>query len=113
MAADSVFTSAPGFLFNWLTIGIARAKWISGVNHQLNHKTGAVFAWFLAPFACYGLAKRLTAANAQLGSSQPASPLACFFLCGWPLIGSARRLKRGAEAYASALNVQARSAVAV
>ena len=106
MAADSVFTSAPGFLFNLLTIGIARAKWVSAVNAQFGHKTGTLFAWLLPWAAHYGLAKRLTAANASVGSSHKTSHWACFWLCGWPLIGSARRLRRGAQAYADAISVQ-------
>ena len=106
MAADSVFTSAPGFIFNLLTIGIARAKWVSAVNAQLGHKTGTLFAWLFPWAAHYGLAKRLTAANASVGSSHKTSHWACFWLCGWPLIGSARRLRRGAQAYADAINVR-------
>ncbi|KRB74073.1 hypothetical protein ASE01_18960 [Nocardioides sp. Root190] len=108
-AADSIFTSAPSWFLNWLTIGIARAKWISGINAQLNHKTGAPFAWFFYAFAAYGLATRLTAANASLGSNHKTSKWACFWLAGWPFIGAARRLKKGAEAYASSLNVRAQA----
>lgn len=110
MAADSVYTAAPNWFINMLTLGIARARWVSGVNKQLNHNTGTLFAWLLGAFASYGLAKRLTAANASVGSSVTVSHWASFWLFGWPLIGSARRLKRGAEAYANALNVRAASA---
>jgi hypothetical protein len=85
----------PGFFTNLFTIGIARARWISAANKALKHRTGFFFAYFLQPFANYGLAKRLNLALAAAGASHSESPFWCFWLTGWPLIGANRRMRRG------------------
>ncbi|HET7690503.1 MAG TPA: hypothetical protein VFK41_09000 [Nocardioidaceae bacterium] len=105
--------SSPSWIVNLFTLGIARARWVAGMNRSLAQGgAGFLFAWFLMPFAAYGLARRLNLAHAAVGSSIKTSALACFWLCGWPFVGHVRRLKRGAEAYASVLNVRARATVA-
>jgi hypothetical protein len=68
------------------------------------------FAWFLLPFANYGLAQRITAALRQAGSSFTVSALASFWLTGWPFIGSTKRLKRGTQALNDAYSVRQQAA---
>ena len=92
-------TKAPGFWLNLLTLGIAMARWVDRTNKTLGKGgAGFWFAWLLAPFAYYGLAKRLNEALAVQGSRTRISPMACFWLVGWPFIGSRKRLGRAADA---------------
>lgn len=88
----------PGFWISALTLGIMRAKWIATTNELLG-RGGAHFwfAWFLMPFAQYGITGRLNEALAAAGSNHRESPLAVFLLSGWPLIGSKKRLRRATE----------------
>jgi hypothetical protein len=65
-----------------------------------------LFAWFLLPFANYGLAQRMTAALRQAGSSYNVSAFWCFWLTGWPFIGSNKRFKRGVRALNDAYSVR-------
>lgn len=91
--------SAPGFLHNLFTLGISMARWVDRTNKALGRGgAGSLFAWFLPGFAYYGLAGRLNDALAAQGSRTRVSPLACFFLAGFPFIGSRRRLGRAADA---------------
>lgn len=102
----------PNWFVNIFTLGILRALWIAESNRRLKQGgAGFAFAWFLLPFAQYGLAKRMTLALAQVGSSHKVSPLACFWLAGWPFIGAHRRLKRGTQAYNDALGVMGQQAL--
>lgn len=92
-------TKTPGFFANLFTLGIAMARWVDRTNKALGQGgAGFWFAWFLAPFAHYGLAKRLNVALLAQGSRLQVSPVLCFLLCGFPLIGSRRRLSRAADA---------------
>lgn len=101
----------PGFFVALFTLGIARALWISRTNRELRQGgAGALFAFFLLPFANYGVAKRLNVALAQAGSLQAVSAMACFWLTGFPFIGAARRLRRGVVAFNDAHNVRAQVA---
>ena len=97
----------PSWIVNLFTIGIARAKWIAQSNERLAQGgAGFMFAWFLQPFANYGLADRLNNALRAAGSSHQVSPVLCFFLTGWPFIGSNKRFRRGTRAYNDAVNVR-------
>ncbi len=97
--AITTVTKAPGFFLNLFTLGIAMAQWVGRTNKTLGRGgAGFWFAWLLAPFAYYGLAGRLNVALAAQGSRTKVSPLACFFLAGFPFIGSRKRLGRGADA---------------
>lgn len=88
----------PGFWVSALTFGIVRARWIATTNQTLGRGgAGFWFAWFLLPFAQYGITGRLNAALAAAGSNHRESPLAVFLLSGWPLIGSKKRLRRAVE----------------
>jgi hypothetical protein len=105
---NAVYAAAPGFWLNLFTLGIVQAKWVAAVNSGLRQGgAGFLFAWFLAPFANYGLANRLNAAHQALGSSIRISPLACFFFTGWAFIGARKRLKRSGQAYGSMLSARA------
>jgi hypothetical protein len=96
----------PGFFANLFTLGIARARWVAGANEALAQGgAGFWFAWFLLPFANYGLAERLNGALRQAGSQHQVSPILCFFFTGWPLFGATRRFKRGVAAYNDAVGV--------
>jgi hypothetical protein len=96
----------PGFIPNLFTLGIARARWVAGANQALAQGgAGFWFAWFLLPFANYGLAERLNGALRQAGSSHQVSPVLCFLFTGWPLFGATRRFKRGVAAYNDAIGV--------
>lgn len=95
----TALAAPPGFFANVFTIGILRALWIRDTNRQLGRGgAGFAFAWFLMPFAYYGLAGRLNEALAQGGSSHRVSEVACLLLSTFPFIGARRRLKRGVEA---------------
>lgn len=85
----------PGFWVGLFTLGIARALWISHTNRALD-RGGAhfLFAYFLQPFANYGLATRLNAFLAEAGSSHRISPVWAFLLTGFPLIGTRHAMKR-------------------
>src|SRR3954453_4790309 len=97
----------PSWIVNLLTLGIARARWIAESNRRLGQGgAGFWFAWFLLPFANYGLAQRMTAALRGAGSSFTVSPLLCFWLTGWPFIGSTKRFKRGTQALNDAHSVR-------
>lgn len=86
----------PGFWITLVTIGIARARWVGATNQALGRGgAGFWFAWFFAPFAYYGVAGRMNEALRAVGSTHRESPLACFFLIGWPFIGTKMRLRRG------------------
>lgn len=86
----------PGFWITLVTIGIARARWVDATNQALGRGgAGFWFAWFLAPFAYYGVAGRMNEALRAVGSTHRESPLACFFLIGLPFIGTKKRLRRG------------------
>lgn len=101
----------PSWIVSLFTLGIARARWIAESNRRLGQGgAGFWFAWFLPPFANWGLAKRMTAALRQAGSSFTVSPFWCFWLTGWPFIGSAKRLKRGTNALNNAHSVQQQAA---
>jgi hypothetical protein len=101
----------PSWIVNLVTLGIARARWIAESNRRLGQGgAGFWFAWFLLPFANYGLAKRMTAALQQAGSSFTVSAFWCFWLTGWPFIGSAKRLKRGTQALNDAYSVRQQTA---
>src|SRR4051812_971860 len=102
----------PRFFLNLFTLGIARARWISAANRALGHRTGFLFAFFLQPFANYGLAKRLSSALEIAGSRHSESPLLCFWLTGWPFIGTARRMRRGFTRLNDAWAVQQRAEAA-
>ena len=92
-------TKVPGFWANLFTLGIAMARWVSATNKALGRGgAGFWFAWLLAPFAYYGLAKRINDQLRAQGSRTHISPLMCFFFVGWPFIGSRKRLGRGADA---------------
>lgn len=101
----------PIWFVNLFTLGIARARWIAGSNRSLGQGgAGFWFAWFLLPFANYGLAQRMTTALRQAGSSFRVSAFWCFWLTGWPFIGSAKRLKRGTQALNDAYAVRQQAA---
>jgi hypothetical protein len=88
----------PGFWITLVTIGISRARWVEATNHGLGGGgAGFWFAWFLAPFAYYGVAVRMNEALRAVGSTHRESPLACFFLVGWPFTGTKKRLRRGVD----------------
>lgn len=97
---------APKFLLNLLTVGVVRARWVARTNRALGRKTSALFAWFLLPFAHYGLAKRLNGALDGVGTAHRESPFWCFWLTGWPIIGATRRLRRGVTRYNDSLRVR-------
>ncbi|MDB5716461.1 MAG: hypothetical protein JWO15_3858 [Sphingomonadales bacterium] len=100
----------PGFWITLFTIGIARARWVDATNHTLGRGgAGFWFAWFLAPFAYYGVAGRMNDAMAAVGSTHKESPLACFFLVGWPFIGTKKRLRRGVNRFNDVHRVGQRS----
>jgi hypothetical protein len=100
----------PAWFVNLFTLGILRARWVAESNRRLGQGgAGFMFAWFFLAFAHYGLAERMTAALRQAGSSHTVSPLACFFLTGWPFIGSNARFKRGTAAYNDAVSVGSRA----
>jgi len=89
----------PGTLVTVFTLGIARARWIAETNRQLGAGgAGFVFAWFLSPFANYGVVDRMNNALAAAGSGHRESPILCFLLNGWPFIGAKKRMKRGTQA---------------
>lgn len=96
---------------NLITLGITRARWIAESNRRLGQGgAGFWFAWFLLPFANYGLAQRMTTALRQAGlSSFTVSPVWCFLLTGWPFIGASKRFKRGTRALNDAYAVQHRA----
>lgn len=86
----------PGFWITLVTLGIARARWVDATNKALGRGgAGFWFAWFLPPFAYYGVAGRMNEALNAAGSTHRESPLACFFLLGFPFIGTKMRLRRG------------------
>lgn len=104
----------PGFFITLLTLGIARARWIADTNRQLNAGgAGFWFAWFFPPFANYGVVGRMNNALAAAGSGHRESPLLCFFLAGWPFVGSKRRMKRGTQALNNAWAVRHQAASVV
>jgi hypothetical protein len=104
----------PGTLVAVLTLGIARAKWIAETNRQLGAGgAGFLFAWFLSPFANYGVADRMNSALAAAGSGHRESPILCFLLSGWPFIGAKKRMKRGSEALNNAWAVRQQTAAVV
>lgn len=96
----------PGFFANLFTLGILRASWIAKANREFGGGAGFWFAWFLQPFANYGLAGRFNAALRSLGSSHTESQILCFFLTGFPFIGAKKRLKRATSYYNDALGVR-------
>jgi hypothetical protein len=97
----------PSWVVSLFTLGIARARWIAEANRRLGQGgAGFWFAWLLLPFANYGLAQRMTAALREAGSSFTVSAFWCFWLTGWPLIGSAKRLKHGTRALNDAYSVR-------
>lgn len=97
----------PGTLLAIVTFGILRAKWVADVNKQLGRGgAGFLFAWFLQPFANYGITGRLNAALAQAGSGHSESPILVFLLSGWPFIGSKKRLGRATDRLNDALRVR-------
>lgn len=96
----------PGFWLNLITIGIARARWVSAANRQFGDGAGFWFAWLLVPFANYGVTGRLNGALATAGSSHRESPVLCFLLTGFPFIGSKKRLRRGTMRLNDALRVR-------
>lgn len=97
----------PGFWLNLLTLGIARARWVGHANRQLGRGgAGFWFAWFLSPFAYYGIAGRLNEALAATGSTHRESPLLCFLLTGWPFVGAKKRLRRATVRLNDALHVR-------
>ena len=101
----------PRWIVSLFTLGIARARWIAESNRRLGQGgAGFWFAWFLLPFANYGLAERMTAALRQAGSSFTVSAFWCFWLTGWPFIGSAKRLKRGTQTLNDAYSVRQQTA---
>jgi hypothetical protein len=101
----------PVWIVNLFTLGISRARWIAESNRRLGQGgAGFWFAWFLLAFANYGLAERMTGALRQAGSSFAVSAVACFFLTGWPLIGSNKRFKRGTQALNDAYSVRQQAA---
>jgi hypothetical protein len=103
----------PGFWMNLITLGIARALWTSRANTQLGRGgAGFWFAWFLFPFANYGVAGRLNEALAAAGSGHRESPMLVFWLTGWPFIGSKKRLRRATAFYNDAIRVRSTSAPA-
>lgn len=88
----------PGFWLNLVTIGIARASWTASTNKTMQRGgAGFWFAWFFPPWAAYGVANRMTQVLASKGSHMSVSPLACFFLYGWPFIGTKKRLRTGVK----------------
>lgn len=103
----------PSFFANLFSLGIARARWISHANKELSHHTGFLFAWFLQPFANYGLARRLNGALEAAGARHHESPFWCFWLTGWPFIGANRRMRRGFSRLNDVWAVQHSSASAV
>lgn len=97
----------PGFWLNLVTLGIARANWIAGTNKALGRGgAGFWFAWFLVPFANYGVTGRLNEALAAAGSGHRESPMAVFWLTGFPFIGSKKRLRRASERLNDVLQVR-------
>jgi hypothetical protein len=97
----------PGFWLNLLTLGIARARWVSAVNKRLGRGgAGFWFAWLLTPFANFGVTGRINEALAAAGSAHRESPVWCFLLTGFPFIGSKKRLKRGTTFLNEALRVR-------
>lgn len=96
IGAMTTLQQYPGFWISFFTLGIARARWIAAANRTLGRGgAGFWFAWFLMIFAQYGVAKRLNQALAAAGSAHRESPFLVFLLCGWPFIGSKKRLRRG------------------
>ena len=103
----------PSWIHNLVTLGIARARWIAESNRRLGQGgAGFWFAWFLLPFAHYGLAKRMTGALRQAGATHTVSAFWCFWLTGWPLIGANKRMKRGTQALNDVATVHARATAA-
>ena len=103
----------PGTLIAVFTLGIARAKWIAETNRQLGAGgAGFLFAWFLSPFANYGVVDRMNNALAAAGSHHRESPILCFLLNGWPFIGAKKRMKRGTQALNNAWAVRQQAAPA-
>lgn len=101
----------PGTLVTVFTLGIARAKWIAETNRQLGAGgAGFMFAWFLSPFANYGVVDRMNAALAAAGSGHRESPILCFLLNGWPFFGAKKRMKRGTQALNNAWAVRQQAA---
>ncbi len=100
----------PGFWLSLVTLGIVRALWFAESNRRLGQGgAGFVFAWFLMPFAAYGITGRINNALAQTGSGHRESPILCFLLFGFPFIGAKKRLRRGSEALNNAHSVRAQS----
>lgn len=101
----------PGTLVTVFTLGIARARWIAETNRQLGAGgAGFMFAWFLSPFANYGVVERMNNALAAAGSGHRESPFLCFLLNGWPFIGAKKRMKRGTQALNNAWSVRQQAA---
>jgi len=101
----------PGTLATVFTLGIARAQWIAETNRQLGAGgAGFLFAWFLSPFANYGVVDRMNNALAAAGSGHRESPILCFLLNGWPFIGAKKRMKRGTQALNDAWAVRQQAA---
>lgn len=97
----------PGFWITLVTLGIARALWISRTNETFGRGgAGFWFAWLLMPFAHYGVAGRLNESLAAAGSMHRESPFLCFLLTGFPFIGAKKRLRRGVAFYNDALRVR-------
>ena len=87
-----------GVWLNLVTIGIARASWTNNTNKTMGRGgAGFAFAWFFPNFAAYGVASRMNQVLASKGSHMTVSPLACFFLYGWPFFGTKKRLRTGVK----------------
>lgn len=109
----SQLSEYPGTWISIFTIGIVRARWIAATNKALGRGgAGFWFAWFLMAFAHYGVAARLNEALAATGSAHRESPILCFFLTGFPFIGSKKRLRRATSFYNDALRVRGGNAPA-
>lgn len=103
----TIIPAYPGFWLNVLTIGIARARWTAATNKTLGRGgAGFWFAWFLLPFANYGITGRLNQALAEAGSGRSDSPFLCFLFTGWPFFGSKKRLTRLTEWFNDAQRVR-------
>lgn len=97
----------PGFWLALITFGITRATWIAGANRMMNRGgAGFLFAWFLMPFALYGVTGRLNEQLAMVGSAHRESPVLVFLLNGIPFIGAKKRIRRATSFYNDALRVR-------
>lgn len=102
---SNALAGCPGFLKNLFTFGISYALWVARVNRELKQGgAGFWFAWLLLAFANYGLAGRLNAAHASMGSHAKVNPVGAFLLTGFPFIGTRKRLARSANGLAMAQN---------